>query len=243
MVVSQSGICPVIMNMSEMNASGMTMPLLTATVSSIDGSAIASASPSALKQADASTQGDHDGEDRPAGHLQVVERQRRHRARARSRPARAAGRRPPGRRCSSQRGTGDARLALDDPGRARLRQADGEEREGRHDHAERGHAGREVLHDPHAAALVDDLVADQRREQHEEEQRQADAEDERDGGAAQRRRARATSGATAWAGPSATARRPDAGCPRPRSSHARLVSARCRVRSVSARACSPTRSR
>ncbi len=52
-VASQSGICPLIMNMSEMNASGMTMPLLTATVSCIDGRAIASASPSALKQAEA----------------------------------------------------------------------------------------------------------------------------------------------------------------------------------------------
>ncbi len=55
MVASQSGICPVIMNMSERNASGMTMPLLTATVSSIVGRAMARASPRALKQADAST--------------------------------------------------------------------------------------------------------------------------------------------------------------------------------------------
>ncbi len=52
---SQSGISPLNMNMSEMKASGMTMPLLTASVSCIVGSAMASASPRALKQADATT--------------------------------------------------------------------------------------------------------------------------------------------------------------------------------------------
>ena len=52
-VANQSGIEPVIMNMSEMKARGMTMPLLTATVSSMDGRAMASARPRALKQADA----------------------------------------------------------------------------------------------------------------------------------------------------------------------------------------------
>ena len=52
-VDSHCGIWPPIMNMSEMKASGMTMPLLTASVSCIVGSAMASASPRALKLADA----------------------------------------------------------------------------------------------------------------------------------------------------------------------------------------------
>ena len=54
-VMSRSGICPLTMNMSEMNARGMTTPLLTARVTCIEGSAMARASPSALKQAEATT--------------------------------------------------------------------------------------------------------------------------------------------------------------------------------------------
>ena len=55
MASSQSGMSPLNMNMSEMKASGMTTPLLTARVSCIVGRAMARASPRALKQPEAKT--------------------------------------------------------------------------------------------------------------------------------------------------------------------------------------------